>query len=324
MVSTPKPESAASQAQAQSGLNRDTALTQQQVNMVNQVTPDGSLTYTKNGQSSFVDSNGKTVYTPTYTATTTLSDAQKAIKTQTDAASLNLGTLANQQSAAIKDQLAKPFSYDNKDAENWAYDLASQRILPQQQQASDALRTQLISSGLRPGTAAYTAEMTRQTQGNTDQLNQLALSGRQQGYQESLNTYNNPLNSISALMSGSQVQNPTFASTPTASISSPNYMQASQNNYAAQQQAAQSKLGGLFGLLSGGIGLLSDRNAKENIVRVGILDNGLFVYRYNYRGETETHIGLIAQEVEKAIPHAVKTGEDGFKRVRYDIATEMA
>lgn len=324
MVSSPKPESAASQAAAQSGLNRDTALTQQQINMINQVTPDGSLTYNQTGTSYFTDSKGNKVATPTYTATTTLSDAQKAIKAQTDAASLNLGTLANQQSAAIKDQLAKPFSYDNKDAENWAYDLASQRILPQQQKAESALRQQLISSGLRPGTKAYSDEMTRQMQGNSDQLNQLALTGRQQGYQEALTTYNNPLNSISALMSGSQVSNPTFAATPTASVQSPNYMQASQNNYAQQQQASAGKLGGLFGLLSGGIGLLSDARAKENIVPVGYLHNGLTVYRYNYKGQTEQQIGLLAQEVEKAIPHAVNEGADGFKRVRYDIATEMA
>jgi hypothetical protein len=72
-------------------MNRDTALTTQAINMVNQVTPDGNLTYNQNGQSSFVDSKGNTVYTPTYTATTTLSPQQKAIKEQTDAASLNLG-----------------------------------------------------------------------------------------------------------------------------------------------------------------------------------------------------------------------------------------
>lgn len=324
MVSSPKPESAASQAAAQSGLNRDTALTQQQINMVNQVTPDGNLTYNQTGTSYFTDSKGNKVSTPTYTATTSLSPQQQAIKAQTDAASLNLGTLANQQSAAIKDQLSKPFQFTNDDASNWAYDLASQRVLPQQQKNQQALESQLISSGIRRGTAAWDSEMGRLTNANTDQLNQLALNGRSQAYQEALTEYNNPLNSISALMSGSQVQNPTFAATPTASLQSPNYMQASQNNYAQQQQASAGKLGGLFGLLSGGIGLLSDARAKENIVPVGYLHNGLTVYRYNYKGQTDQQIGLLAQEVEKAIPHAVNEGADGFKRVRYDIATEMA
>lgn len=324
MVSSPKPESAASQAAAQSGLNRDTALTQQQINQINQVTPYGNLTYSQTGTSRFKDSKGNWVETPTYTATTTLSPEQQAILKETNAASLNLGQLANQQSAAIKNQLSKPFEFNNQDAADWSYDLASSRILPQQQKNQQALESQLISSGIRRGTAAWDSEMQRLTNANTDQLNQLALNGRQQAYQEALTNYNNPLNAIGALMGGSQVQTPNFVSTPTSSISSPNYMQASQNNYAAQQQQSASRMGGLFGLLSGGIGLLSDARAKENIVPVGYLHNGLTVYRYNYKGETEQQIGLIAQEVEKAIPHAVKEGADGLKRVRYDIATEMA
>lgn len=292
--------------------------------MVNQVTPDGSLTYTKNGQSSFVDSTGKTVTTPTYTATTSLSPAQQAIKAQTDSASLNLGKLANTQSGFLNDYLSKPFTADTTEAENRLNELGSARLDPRFAKEQDSLRTQLISSGIRPGTAAYDQQMGQLGQTKNDAYNELYLNGRSQALQEAYAQRNQPLQEIGALMSGAQVQSPQFASTPTASISSPNYMQASQNNYAAQQQASSAKMGGLFGLLSGGIGLLSDRDAKENIVRVGILDNGLFVYRYNYRGDNETHIGLIAQEVEKAIPHAVRTGEDGFKRVRYDLATEMA
>lgn len=325
MVSTPKPESAASQAAAQTGLNRDTALTQQQINMVNQVTPDGNLTYNQTGTSSFVDSNGRTVQTPTYTATTSLSPQQQAIKAQTDAASLNLGTLANQQSAAIGEQLSKPFSYDNKDAENWAYDLASQRILPQQQKNQDALRTQLVASGLRPGTAAYTSEMERLTNANTDQLNQLALTGRQQGYQEALGTYNNPINTISALMSGSQVNNPQFAQTPQAQVAGADYIGASNNNYQAQVSAQNAKMGGLFGLGGALVKAIpwSDIRLKRNIVRIGER-KGLPWYSFQYLWSDVQHEGFMAQDMIKVIPEAVHLDPSGFYKVDYDMILEAA
>ncbi|PZP60012.1 MAG: hypothetical protein DI604_31775, partial [Delftia acidovorans] len=89
-------------------MNRDTAITQQQLNMVNQVGPDGKLTYQQTGEGSFTDSQGNVVKTPTYTAYTELSPEQQAIKTQTDAAELNLGTLANEQTGFLKDYLGKP------------------------------------------------------------------------------------------------------------------------------------------------------------------------------------------------------------------------
>jgi hypothetical protein len=105
MISQPDYPDPKVTAAAQSGMNRDTAITQQQLNMVNQVTPDGSLTYQQTGESGFTDSQGNYVATPTYTATTQLSDSQKAIKDQTDAASLNLGTIANNQSDFLKNYL---------------------------------------------------------------------------------------------------------------------------------------------------------------------------------------------------------------------------
>lgn len=323
MVSTPKAPDPKETAAAQSGMNRDTALTQQQINMVNQVTPDGNLTYNKTGESSFVDSSGRTVTTPTYTAVTELSPQQQAIKAQTDAASLNLGTLANQQSAAIKDQLSKPFSYDNKDAENWAYDLASQRILPQQQKNQEALRTQLVASGLRPGTAAYTSEMERLTNANTDQLNQLALTGRQQGFQEAFTQYNNPINTISALMSGSQVANPQFTQTPQSNVAGVDYTGLVNSNYQSQLQSRNAMMGGLFGLGAAGLKFFSDVRLKRDIVRIGDR-KGLPWYSFRYLWSDEMHQGFMAHDVESVMPAAVSEHESGFKQVDYAMILEAA
>ena len=66
---------------------------------------------------------------------------------------------------------------------------------------------------------------------------------------------------------------------------------------------------------------LSDRNSKENISQVGMLDNGLPVYLFNYKGDNTPQIGLIAQDVEKVNKDAV-TEIDGVKHVYYTKAVK--
>lgn len=77
-----------------------------------------------------------------------------------------------------------------------------------------------------------------------------------------------------------------------------------------------------------GIGLsaaamFSDRRMKENVEEVGKLNDGQKIYRFNYKGNPKTQIGLISQEVEKEHPDAVrKVG--GFGTVDYEAATADA
>ena len=66
---------------------------------------------------------------------------------------------------------------------------------------------------------------------------------------------------------------------------------------------------------------LSDKNSKENISQVGILDNGLPVYLFNYKGNNTPQIGLMAQDVEKVNKDAVKE-IDGVKHVYYTKAVK--
>jgi hypothetical protein len=76
---------------------------------VNQVTPDGSLTYTNSGNHSWTDpSTGQTYSVPQYTATTTLSPEAQAIRDQNNSASLNLATLAANQSGRADQLLSTP------------------------------------------------------------------------------------------------------------------------------------------------------------------------------------------------------------------------
>lgn len=64
---------------------------------------------------------------------------------------------------------------------------------------------------------------------------------------------------------------------------------------------------------------LSDRRAKHSIRRIGKTDNGMPIYSFKYKGDDreQTHIGFMADEVERKHPDAVMTGSDGMKRVDY-------
>lgn len=255
MVSAPKAPDPYATAAAQSGMNRDTAVSQQLINMTDQVNPWGNVSYSPNGSTSYVDSTGKTVTIPRYTQTTTFSPDQQKIFDLTQGAQTNLASLAKDQSAMLQDYLSKPFEFNNQDAADWSYDLASSRILPQQQRNQEALRTQLINSGIRPGSDTYNLAMEQQQQGNSDQLNQLALTGRSQAFGEALAGRNQPINEITALMSGSQVSNPASMSgpTPQAQVGGVDYTGLVNQQYQGKLASHNAMLGGLFGL-AGGLG----------------------------------------------------------------------
>lgn len=301
-------------------MNKETAIAQANLNAVDYVTPYGNITTTQTG----TWSDG----TPKYTQTTSLSDAQQAVLDQTQGAQLNLATIANDQSAFLNDYLDKPFTFDNNSAETWAYDLASPRILEQQKQNEEQLRSTLAAKGIREGSAAWNAEMQRLTNANTDQLNQLALTGRQQAYNEALSTYNAPINTISALMSGSQVTNPNSSTTATSQtpVAGVDYAGMVDSKYKADLARSQSALGGLFGLLGAGITAFSDRRVKKNVNRVGTTGNGLPWYSFNYVWDDDgsaPRFGLMSDDVRQVCPSAVIVDSDtGFDKVDYATALE--
>jgi hypothetical protein len=66
------------------------------------------------------------------------------------------------------------------------------------------------------------------------------------------------------------------------------------------------------------IASLSDIRAKEDITRVGTMDNGLPIYTYRYKDGNQFHMGVMAQEVQEVIPNAVSTRDDGMLQVHYE------
>jgi hypothetical protein len=313
-------------AAASTGTNVATAIANAGLNSVDQVTPDGSLTYETIGYESFTDPySGQTYQIPKRRATQTLSEANQAIKTNSDQAGINLSGLANDQSAAIRDRLNTPFEFNNQDAADWAYDIGASRLNPELAARETSLRTTLANKGIREGSAAWNAEMSRLTQAENDARNNLALSGREMAYSDALDQYTLPINTITALLSGSQVSDPNYVNAPQSTIPTTDVGGIINQDYANRFNAYNSQMnqwnsvaGGLMGLGGKLIGL-SDKRAKKDIKKVGEV-NGMGLYDFKYRGSDVKHRGLIAQDVEKKKPQAVITGPDGLKRVDYGAA----
>lgn len=70
-------------------------------------------------------------------------------------------------------------------------------------------------------------------------------------------------------------------------------------------------------------GFFSDVRLKHDIKQIGKTFDGQEIYSYKMHGDDRTHIGLIAQKVEKKHPEAVGLA-GGYKIVDYGAATEKA
>ncbi len=186
----------------------------------------------------------------------------------------------------------------------------------------------MADRGIRPGSAAYDRAIQNLGQQENDAWNELMLSGRNQAVQELLTQRNQPLNEITALLSGAQVSQPNFANTPTSNVANTDYSGLVNANYQAKLDAWKTKqaerqaiMGGLFSL---GTALISDRRAKKNIRKVGRTDDGQAVYAFKYKGGGPMHLGLMADEVERRAPEAVTRHPSGFKQVDYERALRKA
>lgn len=340
--SPPPPPDPAATARAQGAANREAAIAQAELNMINQNTPFGSLSFEQTGESE--EGN------PLYTATQTLSPEQQAIQDQNNQAALTFGQTANQQLNAVSGTLSQPLDYSglgpaptlNEATRQSVADSMMARIDPRFEEDRQRLDTQLANQGIVPGTVAYDRaidELNRQRTdarlavdsaalGQASQLYGLEAAQRNQGINELIQQRSVPLNELSAMLTGSQVQAPTFVNPPQTAISAPDVLGATYgsyngqlNAYNAAQQRAAANTQGLYSLLGAGLNAgatayaFSDRRLKRDIQRVGTLNSmGVYAFRYVWGGPQM--IGLMADEVRRVKPHAVKR-IGGYDAVNY-------
>lgn len=335
--SAPKPPDPMQTALAQNKLNQSAAGIGQQMSMIDQAGPDGSVTYTQSGYRDYVDPfTGKKTQIPNYVQTTKLSDAQQLIKNRQDAGQANIAGLLERLSGQFGGTLDKPFSLDNKEVEDSIVSRYGQRLGDQQARDRSSTEANLIARGIRPGSTAYDRFQQSQGQKENDQWNQIYIGARDQAVNEKLTERNQPLKEFAALLNGSQIDQPMFGATPGANVANTDYAGLVQSNYQNELAAYQQKqnnfnkmLGGMFGVAGAAAGnpemaklMFSDRRLKTDIKKVGTTDDGQKVYAYRYKGDKRMRLGLMAQEVEKKTPDAV-ADVAGFKAVDYSKALHL-
>lgn len=329
-------------AQAQAAAQQGNAAQQQQFNQRVQAGEFGNQ-----AQLASFNANLQNQQAGNQAAANNFAQAQAAAQMRNQAAGQNYQQAMG--AAGLQNQ-AVAQNFQQGQQANQAYNQAVQQNMAMgltaaeaQNQAAQQLYSQLMGvAGLQNQAVAQNQNAALQQQqaqnaAQAQQFNQ-ALQGAQfgntaaqQALQQQLGLYNQPLNQISALMSGSQVQMPQFQGYTGANVAAAPIMagaqaqdQAAMQRYNAAQTGANSLTSGLFGLGSSALGsglslpaLFSDRRLKSNIERVGTHPLGIGIYEYDIFDRRER--GVMAQEVEQVMPSAVIEHPSGFKMVNYGL-----
>ena len=183
-------------------------------NRVNQVTPYGNLNYAVTGQDPYGN--------PTWTATQSLSPAQQQLLDYQNQASIGLGRVASKGLGYVENMLQNPFDVSQLPSTGFnpsqTYQEAyMQRLAPQLQMGREQLAQDLANKGIDIGSKAYENAMRMQAQRENDLLLGATTQGfgvgqqaRQQALQEQAYLRNEPINTLSAVRTGAQVQGPQF------------------------------------------------------------------------------------------------------------------
>ncbi len=219
---------------------------------------------------------------------------------------------------------------DLKNTQDALYQSQEQYLKPEQQLATEQLQSQLANQGIMPGSAAYNNEMDRlsreqEFQNSSARTNAITGAGAEQSrlfglgsqsLQNQLAIRNAPISEYNALSGNGGGS--ASAQTPDISGAFNQQLQSQIAGYNAQTASNNATTSDIASIAMLAL-MFSDERLKENVRKVGKTDQGLPVYTYNYKGNPETHMGVMAQDVEKVQPEAVfgLGGRDNLKMVDY-------
>jgi hypothetical protein len=245
--------------------------------------------------------------------------AQGALDTQIGL-SKEMGNLAQEQIPGVREQYSQPMDQSSvQDIANKSYEAQTSRLDPQWNQREDQTRTRLANQGLMSGGEAYGNEMRDFNAARNDayqQANLASIATMPQTYQLASSAYNQPLNTLNALRTGAQIQNPQFgpggqpvdysgAAKAGGQYATGLYNADVQDSNNQRQNAA---------MIAALATYMSDRRLKRNIRRIGT-KFGLPWYRFTYIWGQDAE-GVMADEVLQVQPEAVTT-YNGYLAVNY-------
>jgi len=286
----PDPSKTAAQ---QAVMNENTARVNATLNRINQYTPYGQQVFTDLGRQWELANPGqpksKNPYRDQWRSDIKLSpDSEAAVKAEMLNSRL-LQELGTGQIGRIGEAVSGDLDFSGlpelagsggyadqrKAVEDALYGRATSRLDPQFEQQQRQLETSLANKGIAIGSEAWNRAMDQFSRARNDayagarsdaisgggaeqsRLFGLDLGARQQGITEALTRRNQPLNELSAILSGGSVATPQFAPAGAASVAPVDYTSLVNNKYQTQAQAAQANqqnwMNGLFGLGQAGL-----------------------------------------------------------------------
>lgn len=228
---------------------------------------------------------------------------------------------------------------------NAAYGQATSRLDPRFSRARDAERTRLLNQGLQEGSEAYNRAMGELGNQEADAYNQAMFSaigqggeagerifrqgmmGRNQALEEMLRQRNQPMAELQQMQS--LLGMPSFVQAGMGEA--PNLVGAGAmtdaanfRNWQQKQQMMADYYGGAMDLFGQGMSMapyfLSDERAKTDVQRLPYeVVPGVPGVSFRYRPEvglgTGLHVGVSAQDLQRAFPGAVRPRPDGLLEV---------
>jgi hypothetical protein len=236
-------------ANAQAGYNQKAAQQTQQLNMVNQLTPTGSLTYRADPSAP----GG-------YTAVTQYTPQQQALLDQLQRSKANVGGAAESLTGSFGSMYGQPPNIDPSSLTNKMMGWGQQYMQPIFDQQQSNLDAKLQNQGITPGSQAYNNAQNLQSRNVNNAYQNLFLNAEPTAFNQAMQEYNLPLQTAYGLAgAGAPVgaQSVGTIATPTEQIQAPNYMQGAEYATNLQQQQYQNAMQGagmLAGAAMGGIG----------------------------------------------------------------------
>jgi hypothetical protein len=288
--SPPPPDYAGAANQTAAG-NLAAARSASAANRVNQYTPYGNLVYAQTPTKSLnpdayqsalsewkaggqqgaePDPNQYMTYNPDagWSATTELSPEQQQLLDIQNQTSIGMGNLQNKGLSYVENMISQPFDTSKlpQFGINAGEDYSSaimRRLGPQLQMEQKSFDQRMANQGIPVGSEAYQNARRIFDMGQNDRLVSAQTGGidvgmraNQQAFNQAGYIRNEPINTLNAIRSASQVTNPTFQSVPQqATTQGPDILGATQAGYNAQlgasnaaNAASSAQTGGLMQL----------------------------------------------------------------------------
>ncbi len=241
----PTPPNPTTTSDAQQKYNIGAGTAQQNINMVDQTNPLGSLNYTQSG----TNPDG----TPKFSAATTYSQPAQSIFDQYLKTQGRVGQTAGNLASNSAGMYSQPANITGdktfRQLQGWQQDYVNPIF--RQQEAN--LDSKLQAQGIQLGSPAYANAQNLQARNEGDVNNQFFSTAQPLAFNQEMANYNLPLQTLQGLQELSQPTAPNFTATPTAQVQPANYAGLTSQNYQNQMQQYQNQQAGMWGLGKAGL-----------------------------------------------------------------------